>query len=230
MKLTWKSEAVPLSVIAGMLAASAATWSRAPDRLPVHFDMQGNADRYGGKAEALLAMPAMAVLLYLLLTFLPRLDPGRANYDRFVGAFRVIRLASLLLVAGVHVVLLSPVYGVELGGTWVVPFGLGIFFIVLGATMGKLRPNWFFGIRTPWTLSSKRAWVRTHRLGGWLFVASGLLISAVSVIAPHWSLPVLMAATISAAVICIVYSYLVWRTDPDRQPPAGTRPVEDQGG
>ena len=51
---------------------------------------------------------------------------------------------------------------------------LGLLFIVLGSCLDRVRPNWFVGIRTPWTLSSRLSWTKTHRVGGWLFVASGM--------------------------------------------------------
>jgi uncharacterized membrane protein len=43
---------------------------------------------------------------------------------------------------------------------------------LIGLVLGKVRPNWFAGI-TPWTLSNKRAWTRSHRLVGWLFTSLG---------------------------------------------------------
>src|SRR4051812_277555 len=113
MKGSWRTEVGPLAVIAGMWAASLASWSRAPERLPVHWGLYGEVDRWGGRAEALLLMPLMVFPLYLLLTFLPRLDPGRANYDRFAGPYRLLRLAILLFMAVLHLQTLAPIYGIR---------------------------------------------------------------------------------------------------------------------
>lgn len=230
MKWSLKNELAPLSIIAAMLAAAAASWSRAPERLPVHWNLAGEVDRWGGKAEALLVLPAIAFGMYLLFTFLPRLDPGRRNYERFAGPYRLIMLGVLTLMAVLHAVSLAPVYGITPNINRVLPFAAGLLFVLIGATMGKLRPNWFVGIRTPWTLSSKRAWTRTHRLGGWLFLASGLVVAVVSIAAPAFSIQVLLGSAITVAAITIVYSYFVWRTDPDRLAPAGTSPAEEDTG
>jgi uncharacterized membrane protein len=228
MKWSIKNELGSLSVIAAMLLASAVSWSRAPERLPVHWNLGGEVDRWGGRTEALLALPAIALGVYLLLLLLPRLDPGRANYQRFAGAYRLLRLGVLLLLAVIHAIVLAPIYGITPHVNRVLPFAGGLLLVLTGATMGKLRPNWFVGIRTPWTLSSKLSWTRTHRLGGWLFIGAGLLAMAASVAVPHRGTAVLVGGVLVVAAVAIVYSYLVWRTDPDRLAPAGTSPAEEE--
>jgi uncharacterized membrane protein len=228
MKWSWKTEIGPWAVILAMAAASAASWARAPERLPVHWDLHGQVDRWGGRAEALLVLPLMAGVLCLLLTFLPRFDPGRANYERFAGVYRLLRLAILLFMAVLHFNSLAPIYGLRVDVGRTVSLASGLLFILLGGAMGKLRPNWFVGIRTPWTLSSKRAWIRTHRLGGWLFLATGLVVVVLAAVAPRSAISALLAGALGSAAISMVYSYLVWRGDPDRVHPAGTTPPDDE--
>jgi uncharacterized membrane protein len=213
-------------LLALAFAAAALTWGRAPARVPVHWDIHGHADRYGGRFEGLLLVPIIAVAVYLLLRFLPRADPGRANYARFAGAYDVIRVALLVFMLAVQAMTLAPLYGLRLNLAAAVPALVGVLFLVLGATMGKLRPNWFVGIRTPWTLSSKTAWVRTHRVGGWLFAASGAATLAASFVAPAWTWLVMLAGGLVATVGSVVYSYVVWRGAGDHVPPAGTSPAE----
>jgi immunity protein, SdpI family len=226
MNWRWKSEVVPWAVIAAMWLASAVSWSRAPERLPVHWNLHGEVDRWGGRVEALLVLPLIVVPLYLLLTFLPRLDPGRANYERFAGAYRLLRVAVLLFLGVLHAQTLAPIYGVKSDAARVGALASGLLVLLLGGVMGKLRPNWFVGIRTPWTLSSKLSWMRTHRLGGWLFLGTGLVVTVLALVAPRSALAALMIGLLGSAAITIVYSYLVWRGDPDRQSPAGTAPAD----
>jgi uncharacterized membrane protein len=94
-----------------------------------------------------------------------------------------------------------------------------------GSVMGKLRPNWFVGVRTPWTLASKRVWLKTHRLGGWLFIAWGPVELLAAWLVPHASGLTPVLALVLLAIL-VVYSYLVWRDDPDKLPAAGTRPAD----
>jgi uncharacterized membrane protein len=220
----WRRELPSWLLLAFMYAASATAWPRAPARLPVHWNAHGVADRFGGRLEALWLIPLIALALYALMRFLPRADPGRDNYSRFAGAYDLVRTGVITFLAALHALMLAPLFGRTVDMVAAVATLVAGLLILLGAAMGKLRPNWFFGIRTPWTLSSKTAWVRTHRLGGWLFVGAGLAVLATAAGAPRWTVPVVLAATLAASGTAIVYSYLVWRRAPDRLPPAGTSP------
>ena len=95
--------------------------------------------------------------------------------------------------------------------------GIGAILVVIGSLLGRTRSNWFLGIRTPWTLSSERSWALTHRVGGYLFVIVGMAAVVSVVLLPasvfFW---VLMIGVVASVAFLVVYSYLVWRDDPDR--------------
>lgn len=213
-------------LIAAMFTLAAVVWPSAPDQIPVHWGLSGQPDDYSEKFTGLLGLPLIALGVYLFLLFVPRLDPRCASYARFAGPYAVIRLSTMVLLASVHGFILLWIRGVELDVTVLAPILIGGFFVVIGNLLGKIRPNWFVGIKTPWTLTSKRSWVRTHRLGGWLFVLIGLVFvgSGLAGLASSvWT----QAAILSITAICIlwllVYSYLVWRSDPERPPEARGR-------
>lgn len=227
MKTDWRVEAPQLAILIGMFVLALVTWPGAPDQIPVHWSGAGEVDRYGGKFEGLLLMPLIATGLYVLLRVLPRIDPGRANYAAFQNTYDLIRFGIMIVLAVLYGVVHLWIRGREVDMNTVIPMVVGAFFVVIGASMGKLRPNWFIGLRTPWTLSSKTAWVRTHRLGGWLFIALGLaLMIAMPLVEPRFAFPLLAAGGAAVALWSMVYSYLVWRNDPDKVPPAGTTPAE----
>jgi uncharacterized membrane protein len=211
-----------------MFLASAIVWSMAPERIPVHWNINGQVDRYGGKWEGLLLMPVVAAGIYLLMLVLPRIDPGRANYDGFQHAYRVIRLAILAFLALFHAAIIATALGCTLDIARLALLANGVLLLVLGNVMGKIRPNWFCGIRTPWTLSSKLSWTRTHRMGGRLFVLLGLLTFGATFLPPPWNVAIFLGPTLLATAWLVIYSYLVWRRDPDRVPPSGTTPAEEQ--
>jgi uncharacterized membrane protein len=227
MRLTLRTELPQWLLIAAMFLAGAIAWPFAPERIPAHWNAYGQIDRYGGKFEGLLMLPLMALGLYLLLIVVPKLDPGRANYDRFRIAYAIIRIAILALLAAIQTVILLVAFGVHVEMNLVVMPLMGVMLIVLGGVMGKIRPNWFVGVRTPWTLSSKLSWSRTHRLGGWLFILVGLLAIGLAFAPQPWGLFVWMSSIVVATLGLVVYSYFVWRQDPDRVPPAGTAPSEE---
>jgi uncharacterized membrane protein len=93
--------------------------------------------------------------------------------------------------------------------------------------MGKIRPNWFVGVRTPWTLSSKLSWDKTHRLAGWLSLVMGAMFAVVAFYHNAWTFAAMLIVVVGSLAWMVVYSYLVYRNDPDRVPPAGTSPSAD---
>jgi len=221
MRIDKRVEAVQWLILVATLALTAWAWPRVPERMPVHWNLAGQPDRYGGRVEGLLMLPLVAVGLYALFLVLPRFDPGRANYPQFGGAYAAIRTAILGVLAVIH----GAVVAVAMG--WRGDFGsliavvIGAMLAVLGAALPRVQPNWFVGIRTPWTLSSRRSWERTHRVGGRLFVAVGLVTAGLGLVRASWAFVVMMAGLLVGVTAVIAYSYVVWRDDPDKVPPAG---------
>lgn len=223
-RISWKTELPNWVLIAGMFLLAAITWPTAPDRIPVHWNVYGQVDRYGGKVEGLLVIPLLTLGIYFLLLFMPRIDPGRANYQRFAGAYSIIRIATTALLAVIYGVTNLSIRGYRIDMSIVVSLAVGAILIVIGNLMGKIRPNWFVGIRTPWTISSKASWTKTHRLGGRLFIVMGLAFIAAGIARSPWTFIAAAAIAIGSVIWMLVYSYLVWRDDPDKLPPAGTLP------
>jgi uncharacterized membrane protein len=91
-------------------------------------------------------------------------------------------------------------------------------FIVIGNLLPRARPNWFVGIRTPWTLSSDRVWEKTHRFGGRVFVAGGILITIAGFLLVQWAHAVLFTVVLLCAASVLIYSYLEWKRE---QPASG---------
>jgi len=214
-------------LLAFMFGLAAVSWGSLPDRLPVHFDLSGHVDGWGTKPAALLVLPLVALALYGVFRVLPRLDPGRANYEGFEHAYLVIRTAVIALLAALYVFMHLTFRGQSVPFGRVMPLAVGVVLIVAGNQMGKIRPNWFVGLRTPWTLSSKRSWVLGNRLGGAALVVGGFALLVAAAIDRTWAL-VAAAVIMSAGIlVAIVYSYIVWRSDPDKVPPVATLPADE---
>jgi uncharacterized membrane protein len=218
-----------LLLLAAMFIVSAAAWPLVTEPAPVHWNARMEVDRYGGRFEALLLLPLVALGVYLLLAVLPRLDPARANYASFAGSYALIRFATLLVMAVIHGMIVASALGVAINAGLVIPPAVGLLFILIGAVMGKLRPNYFAGVRTPWTLASAKSWTLTHRLAGRLFVAYGLAMMAMGLVQQPWFILGGMALLFISIAWLVYYSYRVWRDDPDRVPATATEPVEDAG-
>ncbi|MGH7681029.1 MAG: SdpI family protein [Candidatus Eiseniibacteriota bacterium] len=222
MKITWRTEFPIWILLAAMFVAAALAWPVAPSQIPVHWGVDGQVDRYGGKFEGLLLAPLIALVAYLVLVFAPRLDPARANYEKFAGAYAILRLAVVAFVAALYGLMHAAMRGHSVDMTRMGAILTGAFLAVIGAVVGQVQPNWFVGIRTPWTLSSKTSWEKTHRAASWVLTVGGVLLAAGGVAR---STPAIVAAFVALLVGMlgtVAYSYLVWRDAPDRTHPGGT--------
>lgn len=222
MKLSWPMELAQWLVIAAMFAVAAAAWSHVPERMPIHWNMHGEVDGYGGRFAGLLLVPLLAVGLYFLLLFIPRLDPAYQNYAQFAGTYLALRFAMLVFLAAIFGGNVLAALGYRIQILTVVAWSMAGLFGLLGAVMKRLKPNWMVGVRTPWTLSSELSWNKTHRLAGWLFY----LIAALMVVwgaLPNTAMFVITMASLGVSVLAlVVYSYRVYCDDPNRSPVRGS--------
>lgn len=200
-------------IVAAAWGLSIAVFSQLPDRLPTHWGLSGEVDRWSGRTEGAFFLPAVMVGMWALLTFLPRIDPRRKNYDKFRGTYDAIVAMVLGVILLVHVAILASGLGYSIPMERVIPMTVGALLIALGNLLPRARPNWFVGIRTPWTLSSDRVWERTHRLGGLLFVLTGIILIVAGLIPSVVSIGVAIAAGVLTTAVTLVYSYVAWRQE-----------------
>jgi uncharacterized membrane protein len=194
-----------------LVALVAAVWlyPQLPAQVPVHWDLHGQINgtlpRLWGAAFPVLIILALAVLTVLL----PLISPQQFEIQPFAAAYGVMMLAvqGMMLAVGLAVLLAGAGYALPIPA--IAMLAVGVLLMVLGNYMGKLRKNFFIGIRTPWTLASDAVWERTHRMAGWLFVAAGLvMVASVLVGAPIW-LP--LGAIAAATLLPVVYSLWIYR-------------------
>ena len=190
---------------------------------PVHWGMDGQPDRYGGVFEAFFMMPCLLTGLVGLFVILPLIDPRGQNLRRSSSAYLASWITVMALMTAIHAaVILAALGRLADGGSGImlqlVGGGVGLMLMIVGNFLGKARPNWFFGVRTPWTLSSDLAWDKTHRLTGRLMVLCGLaMLIGVVLAPPQLAFWIMLAGALIPTGTGVVYSYLVWRSDPDRE-------------
>jgi len=200
-----------LVLVGLMLAAAAWAWPQLGDQpLPVHYGLNG-PDRYGSKAEALLAMPIVALIMSLVFTVLPPLMPARARLERSWGAYTTMWLAVVAFMLLIQLFTIARALGAPMPMGRVMLVSIGLLFAVLGNLLGKVRYNFVFGVRTPWTLSNERVWDRTHRFAGWTMVLGGLVAVCAGLLLPVALEPymhaVLLACVLGPALAAVIYSY-----------------------
>lgn len=216
---------IAISAIAFVIAAgfSAFGWlSTEPGQtIPVHYNIAGEADRYGSRAEAFLFMPALLLGLTLMLSLLPAIDPRGQNLRRSRAMYLTVWSISALALAGGQALISLAAAGMAPEGPVITRIGtgfLGLLLLAMGLVMAKARPNFFAGFRTPWTLSSDLSWDKTHRWAGRVFSILGIAALALAALgADGWAIVSLLVCAGTAVVALVIYSYIVWRDDPARE-------------
>ncbi|MFN8441811.1 MAG: SdpI family protein [Caldilineaceae bacterium] len=203
---------ISVLVVLIMFAFSAWAWFQLPAdaSVPVHWGINGQANGYGGKAEGLLLMPTITLALSVLFYFLPRLDPKGENILRSGSAYRALWIVLLIFFLGMHTVTTLIALGVNLQINQFILPAISVLMIVMGNYMGKVRQNYMMGIRTPWTLANEEVWNKTHRLGGRLFVISGILSLLASLFGPLIGLIVFGASMSISVGWTVIYSYVTF--------------------
>ncbi len=186
-------------VLAGF-GITAAVFPQLPQQVPIHWNASGVIDGWSGRGFSFL-MPAVSAGI-LGLFFAIRLKHTSWPYVR--DRMSLALITHFLLIQGA-------ILAASLGQPWdmirLISVSSGILFAVFGNFMGKIEQNGWVGIRTPWTLKDIEVWRRTHRLGGYLFLAAGLgSIALGGTFGTIWPLLVGIAV---AAVVPVVMSY-VW--------------------
>ena len=199
---------VQMALVAAMFVTAAILYPRLPDIIPMHWGFEGEPDGWGPKTWGVWLMPGLSLLFMILFPVLQKLDPKSQNYENFQKSWAIIQTSILSMLAYMFAVTmfvtLYPAYNAWVGRF--VVFGVGALFVIIGNYMGKVRQNYFVGLRTPWTLNDPEVWQKSQRLAGWLFVLGGLLSIVESII---WlAVPYVFFSMVAVMVIVpAVYSY-----------------------
>jgi uncharacterized membrane protein len=209
-KLSIKSEIFSLSILALSIAASFYFYAHFPERVITHWGFNGEPNGWSGRSFAAFFMPVLLVGMYAMFLAIPWLDPRKERYVEFAKVYDVFRNVILSVLAFIYFIASLSNLGFKIDvGAWI-PAVIGILFIVLGNYLGKIKRNWFVGIRTPWTMSSETVWNRTHRFGGKVFMIAGLIMALTVLVPMAWRLPLFIADIIVILIGTIGYSYYAY--------------------
>ena len=203
----------PAVLIVVTFVGAILVYPRLPDRVPIHWDIHDRVNGYGPRWMATFLMPVMLLALWGLMRFLPRIDPRRANYAKMQGVYDLVVNVMLTLIAVLHFVVLGAASGVPISIARVVPAIVGVALIVIGRLLPLAQPNWWFGIRTPWTLSNDRVWARTHRVGGYVMMTIGVLAIVASILGMTIASAAVGIVAAALGLGLIAYSYFAWKQE-----------------
>lgn len=187
-------------------------FNQLPEQVPRHWNIHGEVDAYSGKVGVLFTA-LLPLGLYLLMIFLPKIDPKRKSYTKHVKAYLMTQYVIVIFMLIIHWSTIGFAMGYPINISKVVLIGIGIMFIIIGNYMTQIRQNFFFGIKTPWTLSNEVVWKKTHRLGGYMFMASGMVSILSSVLKGSLGYYLMFTTIMLAAFVPIIYSYLLFKKE-----------------
>ena len=207
------------AIIGVMLLAAAWAWLKLPAgaQVPIYFDASGQANGYASEGWGLLLTPLIGIALLALLYYIPLAEPRGTNLAKSASAYNTVCISVMALLGVVQLLIVAVALGWQINASSAIIALVGLMFILIGRALPRVKSNFIFGIRTPWTLTSERSWTVTHRVGGWVFMIAGAVLATAAFLLPEQAIVwVLIAVIAPVAVIPSLVSYLVWRKDPQR--------------
>jgi uncharacterized membrane protein len=182
-----------------------------PDPMPTHWNAAGEVDDYTAKAVGAPLLVLIPLSVLVIFKLIPVMSPRGFRTETFTGPLNIIMTASVLFgcIIGIGVIRATRDSSIDISSFVFV--AVGLLFMVMGNFLGKVRKNFFLGIRTPWTLASDEVWAKTHRLGGWCFVIAGIIMAFMGVALPPSAMPWAIIVIVAIALIPVVYSYFAYR-------------------
>ncbi len=203
---------VSAALVALAWLSSAYLYPQLPEQIPTHWNIRGEIDGYGAKTWALFLMPGVMLGLFALFLALPWLSPRPFAVDTFRPTYEFIAMTAIALMAYIHLLLLWAAWSGPVDISRALMVGICLALALMGNVMGKVRRNFYVGIRTPWTLANDRVWIDTHRLGARLFVLAGLAGAVLAVLLPHvLAFFVPFAFIMAAALVPVIYSLVHYK-------------------
>lgn len=177
-------------------------WNRLPDTVATHFGVDNAANGWSSKPFAVFGIPGMMAALHLFCLIVTSMDPKQKNIGKKpLGIlFWILPCMSLLMSTAIY----GNALDVKMDVGFLVCLFMGIFLVIMGNVLPKVKQNYLFGIKLPWTLNDSENWKHTNRFGGWCIVVAGIAIIVTSL----WHNPWFFFGIVFAAVAApMVYSY-----------------------
>ncbi len=200
-RVTW---GLCFGLIALAWAVSAWVYPGLPATVPTHWNYRGEVDGHGPRWVGAFLMPTILIGLLVMFRVLPVLSPHQFSIDRFEETYRAITVLTVGLLTYLHLVILAATAGWQLPLSNLLMAGVFGFLGLMGGFLGRVRRNFFIGIRVPWTLASERVWDDTHRLASKLWMVGG---AAGAILAGCGQVPVAFGVLAVMVAVPIVYSF-----------------------
>lgn len=202
-----------ISIASMVLIGAYAAWiyPSLPDPMPTHWNAAGQADDYTAKAIGAPLLAAIPLFIFIVFKLIPVISPRGFRTESFSNVLNILMTASVVFGCIIGIAALRAARDSSADITTLVLVAVGFLLVIMGNFLGKVRKNFFLGIRTPWTLASDEVWAKTHRLGGWCFVVAGIFMVIMGLVKPPFDISWGIAVIVAISLVPVVYSYIAYR-------------------
>ncbi|MEY4731821.1 MAG: hypothetical protein RL681_767, partial [Candidatus Parcubacteria bacterium] len=177
MKFFSLKELIPLLLIAAAAATGIAVYNQLPSLVPTHWGISGEVNGWSDRSSFVWWFPALMFFLYLVLTFIPYIDPRRDNIMAAAREYFILRTAFVVFLCVLYVSILGSALGLAVNIKTVIMLCTAALFFVIGSLLPAFKRNYTIGIRLPWTLESDEVWDAVHRIGKVVFRALAAIVA-----------------------------------------------------
>lgn len=195
--------------VAAAFVISLVFYPKMPLIMASHWNASGQVDGYMNRSVLMFLMPGIMAAEALFFYAILLIDPLRKNIFKFRVYYEGFILLMTVFLLAIHLFTIAWSLGIQISMNIFMPLMMGILFFVIGAILPRLRPNWFMGIRTPWTLSNETVWIKTHRLGGVTFKLAAVLV-LFGAVWPAYAIVFVLAPILAASLVTVFYSLVIY--------------------
>jgi len=212
MRRFFTSPLLAVILLAAPAILAAILYPGLPESIPVHFDADGQADKYGHKSSIWIHISILFVVgigVYLLLSNIHKIDPKKT------ASVSADTYKTLAMIVVVFLAVINTSMVLSMSNTLknfsiqkVVLPSVGLLIAVMGYFMRNIKPNYFIGLRLPWTLEDEENWAATHQLAAKIWVPAGLLMAIAAILFPFMTAFIItLVITMLVVIIPAIYSY-----------------------
>ncbi len=207
-----RNRAMLLSLLLVLASVAISLWAypQLPAQVPSHFDISGHVDGCLPKLIGIGLWPVSLLIFSLLIPVLPAISPKGFRFEQSAGVLNLVLIGVMIIEFVASVLVIRGSLGKAAPPVDSTNLMLGALFVVIGNFIGKIRKNFFIGVRTPWTLASDEVWLRTHRFSGWFWVIGGIALAALAFVDTDTT----TATTVILSILVIVpvaYSFILYK-------------------
>jgi len=183
-------------------------WNKLPEKMPTHWNFEGEIDGWSGKTFAVVFIPLIMLAFHLICTLATSCDPKTQNFNNkvFGIVLWICPVLSLMCMTATYAAAL----GYDVKVEFIIPLFMGVLFLIIGNYLPKCKQNYTIGIKIPWTLNDEENWNKTHRLAGFIWTVGSIVI----IVGAFFKDAVVYTTFIPIAVMVVVpmvYSYIYYR-------------------